>query len=626
MKLSADALNNKNSRLCIIVCKNLKKEASAAKRHFAEEDCFDIFAVCRQKRILEIIKNHEYSSIRVFLCKCMKMPDIPENLKRKIQITEIKNCAEMIINPTFVRENSNRIFILPNSINKIKPAGNKRFVLLNTIAPKNSHIAPYRNKPFVEIINAGMDYFLSLIEKEIKHFKLKQNIEMEQQNLILRRKVADLSFAFDLLGNLTAMMKEKQTIENLIDLYTVIFHPISVEQISLEQFSQTHRNLMKEIRKNPGRSFLDTSDNTLYLLVSHKKQEYAIITIRGFFSGENAGSHRRYLAETMSQIAGLSIASARAYASLRNSGTIIKAERDLARRYLDIAGSIIVILDRNGRVKLINQTGLKLLGYSEEELVGKDWFETVIPQGLRKKLRRTHSLLLKGLLTRNTRSVENPVITSSGKQKIIMWTNTVITDRFKRISGTLSSGIDITERKLLEEKLRTLSLMDDLTGLYNRRGFFMLAEYELKRSKRTGRAFHLAFVDIDGLKEINDTSGHRMGDMVLKETAAILRNVFRKSDIIGRVGGDEFLVLPPEATGDNADVLKKRFINGIEKHNKRRSGRNFDISLSIGILKYDPSQEKTIDELVTEADMLMYEEKKKNSTGSKDKKESGKNE
>src|SRR6185369_5039973 len=106
---------------------------------------------------------------------------------------------------------------------------------------------------------------------------------------------------------------------------------------------------------------------------------------------------------------------------------------------------------------------------------------------------------------------------------------------------------DITDRKHAEEKLRELSVSDELTGLANRRGFMLLAEQQIKLAQRTGKGLVLVFADLDRLKWINDTLGHAEGDRAIQDTALILRNSFRTSDIVARLGGDEFVALSPNA-------------------------------------------------------------------------------
>ena len=118
----------------------------------------------------------------------------------------------------------------------------------------------------------------------------------------------------------------------------------------------------------------------------------------------------------------------------------------------------------------------------------------------------------------------------------------------------------------------------------------------------------LLFADFDGLKQINDTLGHPEGDRALIETADVLRETFRESDIIARIAGDEFVVLAIETNGVPAEVLITRLQQSLEARNARRD-RHYKLSLSVGLARYDPEHPCSIDELVAQADRAMYERK-----------------
>jgi len=169
---------------------------------------------------------------------------------------------------------------------------------------------------------------------------------------------------------------------------------------------------------------------------------------------------------------------------------------------------------------------------------------------------------------------------------------------------------EIASRKLAEATLQTLSLKDALTGLYNRRGFFTLAEQGLKSAQRIGKEMVLIFVDLDNMKAINDTMGHKEGDQALMETAHILKNTFRESDIIARLGGDEFVIL----TTNDVDASPERMINRFEEAlsgHQLHSRRPYTLSMSLGVARFDPQSPCSIDTLLAQADKLMYENKQK---------------
>jgi two-component system, cell cycle response regulator len=163
------------------------------------------------------------------------------------------------------------------------------------------------------------------------------------------------------------------------------------------------------------------------------------------------------------------------------------------------------------------------------------------------------------------------------------------------------------ERQKAQLHLRSLSLMDELTGLHNRRGFVSLAEQRLKLASRQSVRSTLIFIDVDNLKYINDNFGHREGDYALQQIAGLLRECFRASDIIGRLGGDEFCVLLSH-TEEAAELLvRKRLLHLISRSNET-SRRFYALSVSLGIAEVGGHQE--LEQQISRADALMYEHKR----------------
>jgi diguanylate cyclase (GGDEF)-like protein len=167
---------------------------------------------------------------------------------------------------------------------------------------------------------------------------------------------------------------------------------------------------------------------------------------------------------------------------------------------------------------------------------------------------------------------------------------------------------DITKRKQLEEKLISMAFVDDLTGLYNRRGLFTLSDKLLKMFKREKKGFFMLYVDTDNLKIINDTKGHEVGNKALIDSADILREQFRESDIIARVGGDEFVVLPIVAAGETAQTIISRLQKAVESHNCVND-RSYRLSLSGGIAYFDPETNSSLEKLLDQADESMFKQK-----------------
>lgn len=164
------------------------------------------------------------------------------------------------------------------------------------------------------------------------------------------------------------------------------------------------------------------------------------------------------------------------------------------------------------------------------------------------------------------------------------------------------------ERHRLLSALRGLSLIDEVTNLYNRGGFADFGEQYVKLARRSGQAITLVHVDIDRFKTINDSLGHHVGDRALRKVAEILRVTFRRSDLIARLGGDDFAVLALEATGGDAKVLVERLRRQVSDSNET-SKEPYQLSISVGMARYDGEGRATLEDLLDQADKAMREEK-----------------
>ncbi len=159
-----------------------------------------------------------------------------------------------------------------------------------------------------------------------------------------------------------------------------------------------------------------------------------------------------------------------------------------------------------------------------------------------------------------------------------------------------------------QEKLRVMAITDELTGLLNRRGFFNLAEQQLKLARRNDQEIFMVYVDIDNMKDINNRLGHQEGDIALTDTAHLLRTTFRDSDIIARIGGDEFVVITIGSDENSLESITARLRKNVHTLNKSNL-RGHALSLSFGITGFTPEGSGSLDALLTRADKLMLEQK-----------------
>ena len=177
--------------------------------------------------------------------------------------------------------------------------------------------------------------------------------------------------------------------------------------------------------------------------------------------------------------------------------------------------------------------------------------------------------------------------------------------------GHLSRVLAASAQRIsaLQDDLRRTAAVDPLTHLNNRRGFLPIAEHQLRIAQRTREPVALVFVDVDGLKHVNDTLGHAVGDTLIAEAAVVLRTTFRASDLPARMGGDEFCILLRGESARSAERAVERLGVAVEDVN-REPGRAFELSLSVGVARFDPDEPVSVDRLIEQADGLMYARKR----------------
>ncbi len=250
----------------------------------------------------------------------------------------------------------------------------------------------------------------------------------------------------------------------------------------------------------------------------------------------------------------------------------------------------IIVLNKEGSVLCVNPAAELLFGRKEEELVGEIFGFPIVTD----------------------KNTQINLFNKSGETIVVEMR--VVNIEWKGETACLASLRDITDHKKTEETLRNLSISDDLTGLLNRRGFLSLADRYLKSIQGKERSFLVAFFDLDGLKQINDTFGHNEGSQAIMETAEILRETFRTSDVLSRFGGDEFVVLAKDISEDGEEIILERLQNNIEAHNAKTK-HPYKLSISMGIECYDPQNPTSIDELLRNADQSMYSNKQGKKSG-----------
>ncbi|RPH48641.1 MAG: sensor domain-containing diguanylate cyclase [Desulfobacteraceae bacterium] len=256
-----------------------------------------------------------------------------------------------------------------------------------------------------------------------------------------------------------------------------------------------------------------------------------------------------------------------------------------------------------GRFIMVNTALARLHGFdSVEEFLSQNVLDLYVDPAKRKEV--SAELMEKGFIS-------GKEVMLKRKDGTPIWgsiTARAIRDHEGKVVYFDGNVTDITDHKRMEAEILALSVTDQLTGLYNRRGFLSLVEQQLKLSERNKSGLLLFFADLDLLKWINDTLGHEEGDKALIEAANILKETFRTSDIIARLGGDEFAVLAIDIKGTNPEFFTARLHKMIDIWNNQE-GRRYILSISMGCSCYDPENSCSIDDLIARADKLMYAQK-----------------
>lgn len=255
----------------------------------------------------------------------------------------------------------------------------------------------------------------------------------------------------------------------------------------------------------------------------------------------------------------------------------------------------VTIADRDGKIMFTNKADADLHGYRVEELIGQDVRIFAPPEMRSNWLKHTRG-------EASSRRRETINIRKDGSLFPAYLISSVILDDDHNPIAMVTACEDITERKEAEENLRFLSTHDTLTGFFNRAFFEDILE-QFKKDRLS--PISVIMVDVDGLKEVNDTLGHAAGDKILKQTASVLMSVFRSEDIVARIGGDEFVVLLPGADQHVVDMAMQRVRDVVEQASS--SMRGIGLSLSLGAATVDDPDK--LEDALRLADEEMYKDK-----------------
>jgi diguanylate cyclase (GGDEF)-like protein/PAS domain S-box-containing protein len=276
------------------------------------------------------------------------------------------------------------------------------------------------------------------------------------------------------------------------------------------------------------------------------------------------------------------------------------------RNAFDYAAIGMALVSPEGNWLRVNRSFCEIVGFSEAELLVSDFQAITHPDDLGNELAEMYRMTVGEILTSQ---VEKRYVHRFGHDVWVSSSFSLVRDTSNRPLHFIFQVQDITERKRAEAAIQTLSLADELTGLYNRRGFMAFCKQHLNTIRRTNKGIVIVYADLDGLKAINDSFGHKEGDRALVKTAELLKETFRSSDVLGRLGGDEFTILAAVEPDGGREKLLARLQEKFDSYNLLRVCP-YDLSISVGVAQLDPEARESMEDLMAAADAAMYENKR----------------
>lgn len=290
----------------------------------------------------------------------------------------------------------------------------------------------------------------------------------------------------------------------------------------------------------------------------------------------------------------------------RISQALVESEEHF-RNAFDYAAIGMGLLSPDGKWLRVNRSLCEILGYSEAELLVSNFQEITHRDDLGNDLAEIYRML-SGEILRS--QVEKRYVHQFGHDVWVSSNASLVRDAKGQPLHFIFQIQDITERKRAEAAIQTLSLADELTGLYNRRGFLAFCKQHLNSLRRTNKGVVIVYADMDDLKSINDTFGHKEGDRALIKTAELLKETFRSSDVLGRLGGDEFTILAAVEPDGGIERLVNRLERKFDNYNAIKSAP-YALSISIGVAQLDPDANQSMEDLMALADAAMYQNKRR---------------
>jgi diguanylate cyclase (GGDEF)-like protein/PAS domain S-box-containing protein len=446
--------------------------------------------------------------------------------------------------------------------------------------------------------NAGKPYRMAGSHTDITERKLaeKSLLTESQKNIALLRNASDGIHIIDLNGNIIEASesfcvmlgyRRDELIGQNITLWDDQFHADELQKIIMEHCAENKRILFETYhRRRDGTTFpVEVSGHAIRL------SDAPVM----FYSSRDISERNQ----------------------LQNN---LRQEISFIDAILHSAGSLIIVIDRTGRIVRFNKSAEEFTGYSMSEVTHQPYFwrHFLLPEQQRQVENVFEAALCGSIKTR----FENFWVSRDGEKRLFDWSNTLLRDAEGNMQFLIAIGTDMTERHEMENQIRQLAYYDTLTRLPNRRLLNDRLIQSLAQSKRSGHYGALLFLDLDNFKPLNDKHGHEVGDLLLREVADRMKNCIREMDTVARFGGDEFVVLLVELNTDETEAARQAkivaekiratlstpYLLTVTRDSGTENTIEHHCSASIGATLFI-NHEKPVDEILKQADVAMYQAK-----------------
>ncbi len=287
-----------------------------------------------------------------------------------------------------------------------------------------------------------------------------------------------------------------------------------------------------------------------------------------------------------------------------------RANEERMRQFLEAVPIGVTVIDaHSGEPTYVNSTARSLLGYDPLQVTASPVLPNLYLSGTDEPYPHEQLPTVRALRGEFMGVDDVEVSLDGGQRRRLLVVGAPIRDG-QRLRYAMTAIRDVTTEYRMAEELHRLSILDELTGVNNRRGFLLVARGQLNAARTDGHRAALLYLDLDGLKEINDTIGHHAGDAAIRTMAEILQSSTRRSDIVGRLGGDEFCVLLVGDAASTPDAAVVERISELVARFNATARLPYRLAFSIGKAFFEPGDPATLDDLLAHADAAMYEVKR----------------